>query len=62
MTMKHIACAFGKHRVDQQAIKAIHGTKVGRCRTCRTPMEEIEPHHWGKLRTGDAGLGLQTYR
>ena len=59
MSFGHIACAFGKHRVDNSEIKRAGGQHFGRCRTCKTPLEEIEPHHWSTLRVKDAGLGRQ---
>lgn len=60
MKMRLIACAFGRHRVDADKIRHIHGSKVGRCQDCRVPMEEIEPHHWEVQRVHDAGLGRRS--
>ncbi|MDG5747830.1 hypothetical protein P8Q88_06525 [Qipengyuania sp. XHP0207] len=59
MSFNHIACAFGKHKVDREGIKRAGGQQFGRCRTCKTPLEETEPHHWAALRVKDAGLGRQ---
>lgn len=57
MKLGHIACALGKHKVDRESIKHAGGQKFSRCRNCRAPMEEIEPHLWATMRVKDAGLG-----
>lgn len=62
MKMRLIACAFGRHQVDRDKVRRIHGCKVGRCQHCRTPMEEVEPHQWEIQRVHDAGLGRRAIR
>ena len=57
MTFAKLACAFGRHRVDEGAIRHIHAGHVGRCRHCATPLEESEPHRWTVLQVHDAGMG-----
>ncbi|TCJ39851.1 hypothetical protein [Parafrankia sp. BMG5.11] len=57
MKLAHISCAFGRHSVDQSAIRRVHGGHVGKCRTCATPLEESSPFRWTKLHIRDAGLG-----
>lgn len=57
MGLNKIACAFGKHKVDREGVKRAGGQQVGRCRNCKTPLEEIEPHNWAAMRVKDAGLG-----
>lgn len=59
MKLGIIACALGHHRVDRKDTRRVHGAHVGRCRSCKTPMEEIEPHLWVVQKVRDAGL---TYR
>lgn len=59
MKLGIIACAFGRHKVDRRNTRRVHGAHVGRCRCCRTPMEEVEPHLWSVQQVRDAGL---TYR
>ena len=57
MTMGRIGCALGRHSIDREKITRVSGQQVGRCRNCKAPMEEIEPHHWQLLQVHDAGLG-----
>jgi hypothetical protein len=57
MKLAHISCAFGRHSVDQSAIRRVHGGQVGRCRYCTTLLEESSPYTWTKLQVHDAGLG-----
>lgn len=57
MTLGHLACAMGRHRVDLGAVRKVHGGKVSRCRRCATPLEETMPFEWSALRVRDAGLG-----
>ena len=59
MKLGQIACAFGKHSVDREGIKRAGGQQFSRCRCCKTPMEEVEPHLWAAMRVKDAGLGRQ---
>ena len=59
MTLGKIACALGKHAVDREKIKRAGGQQFSSCRNCKTPMEEVEPHHWAAMRFRDAGLGRQ---
>lgn len=62
MGLGRIACAFGRHRVDSTDVKRAGGMQVGRCRSCRAPMEEVEPHLWAVQRVHDAGLGPRAIR
>jgi hypothetical protein len=62
MGLGRIACAFGRHRVDNAHVKRAGGMQVGRCRSCRTPLEEVEPHHWAVQQVHDAGLGPRAIR
>ena len=57
MKFTKLACALGRHRIDEGSVRHIHAGHVGRCRRCSTPMEEVEPHVWAVLRVHDAGLG-----
>ncbi len=57
MKIAQIACALGRHSVDQSKVRRIHGGQVGRCKHCSTPMEESTPHHWTVQYVRDAGLG-----
>jgi len=61
MKMGLLACAFGRHRVDADKVRHIHGSNVGRCRCCSTPMEEVEPHTWQVQQVHDAGLGPRNF-
>lgn len=61
MKIGMLACAFGRHSVDHANMRKAGGSHVGRCRCCKTPMEEIEPFVWGVLRVKDAGLGPGTF-
>ncbi|MBX7481922.1 hypothetical protein [Qipengyuania qiaonensis] len=47
--------------MDRTNVKRAAGQQVGRCRNCKAPMEEIEPHHWGLQRVKDAGLGPRAF-
>jgi hypothetical protein len=55
--LAHLACAVGRHSVDQSAVRRVHGGQVGRCKHCSTPLEESAPYTWTPLRVRDAGLG-----
>ena len=57
MKIAHLACAFGRHRVNLDTVRRIHGASVSRCKHCTTPMEESAPHHWTVQYVRDAGLG-----
>lgn len=57
MKFARLGCALGRHSIDRNAIRPVHGGQVGRCRHCATPMEEVEPHVWAVLQVHDAGLG-----
>ena len=57
MKMGLLACAIGRHSIDHDSIRKAGGSHVCKCRNCKTPMEEIEPHVWGVIRVKDAGLG-----
>lgn len=57
MKLGMLACALGRHSVDKTNLRKAGGMHVGRCRSCNTHMEEIEPHVWSVLRVRDAGLG-----
>lgn len=61
MTLGRIACAVGRHSIDRTDVKRVSGQQVGRCRNCKTPMEEIEPHHWTVQQVRDAGLGPRAF-
>ncbi len=61
MTLGRIACAVGRHSIDHTNVKRVSGQQVGRCRNCRTAMEEVEPHHWAKQRVRDAGLAPRAF-
>jgi exosome complex RNA-binding protein Csl4 len=56
MRLAHIACALGRHRIDQSKVKKIFGMNVARCSRCATPLEESWRDHWVPQRIGDAGL------
>ena len=61
MKLGYIACALGRHSIDRDGVKHVHGAHVGRCRRCSTPMEEIEPHRWQVQHVRDAGLGPRSF-
>lgn len=62
MKFAQLACAFGRHQIDEKAVKHIHAADVGPCRHCRVPMEQIAPHVWEVQRVRDAGLGPRNIR
>lgn len=62
MKLRHIACAFGRHQVDREAIRRIHGQQVGRCTHCSTPLEELYRDVWAVQQVKDAGLGNRVLR
>lgn len=57
MKLAQLACAFGKHSLDTDKLGRIHGSRVGRCRHCAAPMEEVGPEVWQVQRIRDAQLG-----
>ena len=61
MKMGILACAFGRHRVDMANMRKAGGMHVGKCRCCKSPMEEVEPHVWQVLQVKDAGLGPRSF-
>lgn len=61
MKLAKFACALGRHRLDSSKVRRIHGTQVGRCRDCSSPMEEVEPFVWEVQRVRDAGLGRRYF-
>jgi hypothetical protein len=56
MKFAHIACAFGRHKLDPNAVRRVHGGQVSRCRHCSTPLEEVMPFEWAAMNVRDAGL------
>jgi len=62
MKLGYVACALGRHSIDPQGVKPIHGGQVGRCRRCSAPMEEVAPHVWAAQQARDAGLGPRGLR
>ncbi|KNH00932.1 MAG: hypothetical protein ABJF09_13765 [Qipengyuania citrea] len=61
MTMGRIGCALGRHSIDREKITRVSGQQVGRCRNCKAPMEEVEPHSWAVQKVRDAGLGPRAF-
>lgn len=61
MKLAQFACALGRHRLDESKVRKVHGSHVGRCRSCNAPMEEVMPHVWEIQRVRDAGLGRRYY-
>ncbi len=61
MTLGRIACAVGRHSIDQNGVKRAGGQHFGRCRCCKTPMIEIEPNHWAVQQIKDAGLSPRAF-
>ena len=59
--MGRIACAMGRHSVDSANVTRVSGQRVGRCRNCKAPMEEVEPHSWEVQKVRDAGLGPRAF-
>ncbi len=59
MIFGRIACAFGRHRVDRKRIRKVHGQAVGRCRSCRKPLEEQLPNEWVEILVHESGLGAR---
>jgi hypothetical protein len=62
MTLGHLACAMGRHRVDPNAVRRVHGGNVSRCRRCASALEEIMPGEWAVQLVRDAGLGERIVR
>ena len=56
MKLAYFACAIGRHKIDEKGVKHIHGADVGRCRHCRTPLEQVDTQMWEVQRVKDAGL------
>lgn len=61
MKFASIGCALGRHRLDSSKIRKVHGSHVGRCRNCNSPMEEVTPQVWEVQRVRDAGLGRRYF-
>lgn len=61
MKLARIGCALGRHRLDRGNVRKVHGSHVGRCRNCNSPMEEVTPHVWEIQRVRDAGLGRRYF-
>ncbi len=61
MKLAKIGCALGRHRLDPGKVSKVHGSHVGRCRNCNSPMEEVMPHVWEVQQVRDAGLGRRYY-
>lgn len=61
MKLAKFACALGRHRLDEGKVRRIHGSNVGRCRHCNSPMEEVMPHVWEVQQVRDAGLGRRYF-
>ena len=61
MTMGRIGCALGRHSIDREKITRVSGQQVGRCRNCKAPMEEVEPHSCAVQKVRDAGLGPRAF-
>lgn len=61
MKLAQFACALGKHSLDRNNLRRIHGLHVGRCRNCASPMEEVTPHVWEIQQVRDAGLGRRYF-
>jgi len=61
MKLASIGCALGRHRLDSSKVRKVHGSQVGRCRHCNSPMEEVTPHVWEVQRVRDAGLGRRYF-
>lgn len=61
MKLATIGCALGRHRLDRGNVRKVQGTHVGRCRNCKSPMEEVMPHVWEIQRVRDAGLGRRYF-
>ena len=59
--MGRIACAMGRHSVDSANVTRVSGQRVGRCRNCKAPMEEVEPQSWAVQKVRDAGLGPRAF-
>lgn len=57
MKLAKIGCALGKHSLDRNTVRRVHGAQVGRCRHCNSAMEETQPNVWALQRVHDAGLG-----
>lgn len=61
MKLAAIGCALGRHSLDASKVRKVHGSQVGRCRNCNSPMEEVTPHVWEVQRVRDAGLGRRYF-
>ena len=61
MNMGMLACAFGRHSVDKANMRKAGGSHVGKCRCCKAPMQEVEPHSWQVIQVKDAGLGPRSF-
>ena len=57
MKLAAFGCALGRHSLDRNTVRRVHGAQVGRCRRCGSAMEETMPNVWGLQQVRDAGLG-----
>ncbi len=62
MKFAHFGCALGRHSIDLNNLRRIHGGQVGRCRHCNTPMEESEPGSWASVQVHNADIGARRLR
>lgn len=56
MNLGIFACALGRHKIDKQAIRQVHGQQLARCRRCSTALESRGRGNWTPLAIRDAGL------
>ena len=55
MNLGIFACAMGRHKIDSNAIRRVHGQQVARCRRCSTALEQVALE-WVPVKVRDAGL------
>ena len=56
-----IGCALGRHTVDRDGLRVVMGQRVGRCKTCATPLEESFRDVFVRPSLRDAELGPRLF-
>lgn len=56
MKLGTIACAIGRHSIDKNEIRKVHGQQVARCRRCSTALEFVD-FEWMPVALRSASLG-----
>ena len=56
------ACALGRHKIEAEAVRQVHGQRVARCPRCSTALEDLGHNEWRPLANHDAGLSSRMLR